>query len=181
MNMLVAYDRCRRALAEANSLDEGKQVRDELEHIKLYAKQIEDKALLEEAVIAQMRTDRRMGMILAAYRADGRIAEGRRAKDEPTGRVTLKEIGIGKKLSSRMQKAAAMPDDSFKEIEDTARVKIRSGGAILVDPINAAAKEAEIAGRRAAHAARTVNGGCIADLGDMVREGRKFGSIGSEP
>jgi N6-adenosine-specific RNA methylase IME4 len=57
----------------------------------------------------------------------------------------------------------------------------RAASAILVDPIKAAAKTAEQNDRRAAHAARTIGGGSIEDLGKMVREGRKFGSIGSDP
>lgn len=188
MTLLVAYDRCRRALAEANSFNDVKQVRDDLEHVKLYAKQIKDKALLEEAVITQMNAERRMGEMIIEFKAAGKIAEGRvaggktrKAREPDPDRVTLQQIGVDPRLSARVQKAAALSDIAFREVEESARQKIRAGGAILVDPIKANAKEAEIAGRRAAHAARTVDGGCIADLGEMVREGRKFGSIGSDP
>jgi N6-adenosine-specific RNA methylase IME4 len=188
MTMLAVYDRCRRALVEANSLNDVKQVRDDLEHIKLYAKQINDKALLEEAVITQMNAERRMGEMVTAFKVAGKISQGRlaggktpKAREPDPDRVTLKQLGIDPKLSVRIQRAAALSDEAFREVEEASRHKIRGGGAILVDPINAAAKDAEIAGRRAAHAARTIDGGCIADLGGMVREGRKFGSIGSDP
>jgi N6-adenosine-specific RNA methylase IME4 len=182
MTMLAAYDRARRSLAEVNSAEEVINARDLFEHVKLYAKQIQDKALLEEAVIAQLRADRRLGEIIDALQASGKIANGRRPKDDTSERTTLKDIGVKNwKMSSRAQKAAALSPEAFEEIEQATRVRVRSGAAILIDPINAAAKEAEVAGRRAAHAARTVDGGCIADLGEMVREGRKFGSIGSDP
>lgn len=185
MTLLAAYDRCRQALVEANSLNDVKQVRDDLEHVKLYAKQIQDKALLEEAVITQMNAERRMGEMIIVFKQAGKIVEGRVAKgtkvEVDPDRVTLKHIGIDKKLSVRVQKAAALSDEAFREVEESARHKIRGGGAILIDPINAAAKEAEIAGRRAAHAARTVDGGCIEDLGAMARSGRKFASIGMDP
>jgi N6-adenosine-specific RNA methylase IME4 len=182
MTMLAAYDRARRSIAEVNSAEEVVQARDLFEHVKLYARQIQDKALLEEAVIAQLRADRRLGEIIGALKESGRIMDGRRPKDDASDRVTLKEIGVKNwKMSSRAQKAAAMPAETFEQLEETTRQKVRSGGAILVDPINAAAKEAEIAGRRQAHAERTVNGGCIADLGAMAREGRKFASIGMDP
>ncbi len=182
MTLLAAYDRARQSLAEINSASEVVQAFDLFEHVKLYARQIQDKALLEEAVIAQMRADRRLGEIIDALQSSGKIMRGRRPKDDVSDRLTLKEIGVKDwKMSSRAQKAAALSPDSFEEIEQITREKVRSGGAILIDPINAAAKEAEIAGRRAAHAARTINGGCVADLGAMARSGRKFGSIGSDP
>jgi N6-adenosine-specific RNA methylase IME4 len=181
MTMLASYDRARVALAEATRVDQVLSIRDELEHVKLYARQIQDKALLEDAIVFQTRTERRLGILLAAAKEGGQIAEGRRPKDEISGRVTLKEIGVDKKLSSRAQKAAALDDDAFEDLIENTRVKVRSGGAIMVDPINAAAKDAEIAGRRAAHAERTLNGGCVADLGAMARSGRKFASIGMDP
>jgi N6-adenosine-specific RNA methylase IME4 len=83
----------------------------------------------------------------------------------------------------RLHRGARRPSTtrSSKSIVATTRDKIKSGGAILIDPVKAAAKTAEQNDRRAAHAARTINGGSIEDLGKMVREGRKFGSIGSDP
>ena len=182
MTMLAAYDRVRRSLAEVNSADEVMQARDLFEHVKLYAKQIQDKALLEEAVIAQMRADRRLGEIIGALKQSGKIVEGRRRKDDSSDRVTLEEIGVKSlKLSSRAQKAAALSADDFKAIEETARAKVRSGGAILVDPINAAAKEAEIVGRRASHAARTKEGGKVEDLHQLAASGFRAGFIGIDP
>ena len=191
MTLLAAYDRARVALAEATRVDQVLAVRDELEHVRLYARQIRDRALLSDATVFQMRAERRLGFLLAAAKEAGQIAEGRRANGVSRnakgsdggddGRVTLKEIGVDKKLSFKAQKAAAMDDDAFEQLAETAREKIRSGGAILVDPINAAAKDAELAGRRQAHAKRTRDGGSIADLGKLVAEGRKFGSIGSDP
>jgi N6-adenosine-specific RNA methylase IME4 len=181
MTQLAAYDRARVALAEASRVDQVLAVRDELEHVKLYAKQIRDRALLEDATIIQMRAERRLGVLLAAAKEAGQIAEGRKRKDDPATRVTLPEIGVDRKLSMTAQKAAALDDDAFERLEERTREKIRGGGAILVDPISAAAKETEIADRRAAHAARTVNGGCIKDLGELALSGRRFGSIGSDP
>lgn len=185
MTLLAAYDRARVALAEATTVGEMLSIRDELEHVKLYARQIQDKALLADAVVVQMRAERRLGVLLAAAKEAGQIAEGRVAKGakvEPNpDRVTLSEIGVDRRLSSKAQKAAALDDDAFEILAESARDKIKSGGAILVDPINAAAKDAEIAGRRAAHAARTENGGCIADLGALALTGKRFGSIGSDP
>jgi N6-adenosine-specific RNA methylase IME4 len=150
MTMLAAYDRARRSLAEVNSAAEVVQARDLFEHVKLYARQIQDKALLEEAVIAQMRADRRLGEIIGALKESGKIMDGRRPKDDASDRVTLKEIGVKDwKLSSRAQKAAALSDDAFKEIEETAREKVRSGGAIQGDKRQQrATRERELAAKQ---------------------------------
>jgi N6-adenosine-specific RNA methylase IME4 len=185
MTMLAAYDRARIALADAVRVDEVMAIRDELEHVKLYARQIQDKALLADATIFQMRAERRLGILLAAAKeagqiVEGRIAKGRRVEPNPD-RVTLKEIGVDKKLSARAQKAAALADGAFEQLAESARDKIKSGGAILVDPINVAAKEAEIAGRRASHAARTKDGGKVEDLHELAASGFRAGFIGMDP
>lgn len=182
MTQLAAYDRARVALAEATRVDEVLSIRDELAHVKLYARQIQDKALLEDAIVLQTRTERRLGVLLAAAKEAGQIAEGRKRKDDASiERVTLTEIGVDRKLSARAQKAAALEDDAFERLIESTREKVRGGGAILVDPVSAAAKDAEVAGRRAAHAARTEKGGCVADLGALALTGKRFGSIGSDP
>lgn len=181
MTQLAAYDRARVALAEASTVGEMLSIRDELEHVKLYAKQIKAKALLEDAIALQVRTERRLGVLLAAAKEAGQIAEGRKRKDDAGERVTLEEIGVDRKLSARAQRAAALDDDDFEDLITATREKVRAGGAILVDPIQAHAKETDVAGRRAAHAARTENGGCVADLGALALTGKRFGSIGSDP
>ncbi|ULK98875.1 MT-A70 family methyltransferase [Bradyrhizobium sp. I71] len=182
MTLLAAYDRARVALAEATRVDQVLSIRDEIAHVKLYARQIQDKALLEDAIALQIRTEHRLGILLAAAKESGQIARGPKPKGEGAADVvTLKEIGVDKKLSARAQKAAALDEDELEQVIASARDKIRSGGAILVDPIKAAAKDAEVAGRRAAHAARTEKGGCVADLGALALTGKRFGSIGSDP
>ncbi|WP_247541723.1 MT-A70 family methyltransferase [Bradyrhizobium sp. 168] len=182
MTQLAAYDRARVALAEATRVDQVLSIRDEMQHVKLYARQIQDKALLEDAIVLQTRTERRLGVLLAAAKEAGQIAEGRKRKDDTEGeRVTLTEIGVDRKLSARAQKAAALDDEHFERLIESTREKVRGGGAILVDPVSAANKEAEIAHRRAQHAARTENGGCVADLGALALTGKRFGSIGADP
>lgn len=161
MTLLAAYDRARVALAEATRVDQVLSIRDELAHVKLYARQIQDKALLEDAIALQIRTEHRLGILLAAAKEAGRIARGPKPKGEDAAEVvTLKEIGVDRKLSARAQKAAALDEDELEQVIATARDKIRSGGAILVDPIKAvrqgdkkeqrAARERELAAKQTA-------------------------------
>lgn len=182
MSLLVAYDRIQTALSEALLISDVLSIIDQLAHIKLHARQIQDREMLIRAVELQMKAERDIGIKLSAAKHAGVLVDKGRRKHDPDNLAgTLKEIGVSKKLSARAQRAAALDDDEFKAVTAAAGDKIRGGKAILVDPIGSAAKDAELAGRRADHAARTVNGGCIADLGAMAREGRKFGSIGSDP
>ena len=188
MNLLVAYDRARAAIAEAKTVKATLQIRDQLEHVKLHAKQVQNRDLLADAIELQLRCERHLGSMLDAAERSGELrapgergkAKERPADDQPRA-ATLKEIGVDYKLSATSRRAAALGDAAFEEIVAGARDKAKSGNAILIDPIKAAAKTAEIDKRRADHAARTIGGGGIADLGKMVREGRKFGSIGSDP
>jgi hypothetical protein len=45
MNLLVAYDRARAAIAEAKTVKATLQIRDHLDHVKLHAKQVQDRDL----------------------------------------------------------------------------------------------------------------------------------------
>jgi hypothetical protein len=136
MTQLAAYDRARVALAEATRVDEVMAVRDEFEHVKLYARQIHDRALLADATIIQMRAERRLGVLLIAAKEAGQISEGRRRKDDDASRVTLEEVGVDRKLSAKAQKAAGLEETSFDAMCQATRDKIKSGRAILVDPID---------------------------------------------
>ena len=177
MKLLAQYDRMLAALGEALQATRVDQVlasRDELEHIKLHARQIQDRTLLADATEFQMRVERRLGALLAAARESGNLVEkGRRPKaieGEQTP-ATLSDIGVDKKLSMKAQRAALMPDEQFQDAVAEMRQRMASNKAILVDPIQAQEKASDLAGRRAAHAARTVNGGCVEDLGKLARSG----------
>jgi len=182
--MLLAYDKARAALAAAATVNEVLAFRDQVEFIKLHAKQIQDRVLLAEATEFQMRAERQLGELILAAKAAGQIGEGRRRKAEletDSPRVTLKEINVTPQLSSKAQRAAALDQASFETAIASARDKIRGGKALLVDPVQETVRNTTLAERRAAHAERTIDGGCVADLGRLVAEGRKFGSIGSDP
>ncbi|AVT76612.1 hypothetical protein RPPS3_25490 [Rhodopseudomonas palustris] len=199
MNVLAQYAEAREVLAKlaaglsrAESFDEWSAMRLDLEHVKLQAKLIKDRALLIEAQVTQVRAERRLGAMLAEAREAGTLAvqsQGRRPaadvaaeeSEEAPPPATLKEIGIDKKLAARAAAAAQLADDAFEELLQATREKFASGKAIIVDPIKSAEKTADIQRRRDNHAARTVSGGRVEDLHQLVREGRKFGFIGMDP
>jgi N6-adenosine-specific RNA methylase IME4 len=186
MNMLAQYDRAMSALAaalESTSVSVVLSRRDDLESVKSHAKRVQDRTLLADATEFQMRVERWLGALLAAAKEAGHLREGRPSKADGAelAPATLKEIGVDKKLSMKAQRAAALAVEEFERVVREMRARMASSKAIMVDPIQAHEKSTELDQRRAAHAARTVNGGRIEDLGELALSGKRFGSIGSDP
>ena len=181
--MLALYDQFCGRLAEASRVTDVKQIIDELDHVKLHARKVQDRALLAEACVFQVRAERRLGVLLSRAKEEGHLREGRpvKATDGAPAPATLAEIGVDKKLSMRAQQAAKLDDDAFTALEEDTRTKIASGKAIVVDPVRAAEKTAELDRRRADHAARTRNGGCVEDLGRLALSGYRARFIGMDP
>lgn len=186
-DLLAAYDRADQMLAAALSSRDVVAVKarfDDLDLLKLRAKQIRDRELLVKATEVQMRVERHLGLLLAAAKAAGQFSEGRpskREKESDNPPVTLEEVGITRALSSRAQRAAGLEDDVFAAAIEVSREKIRSGKAILVDPVQEAIRTHTLDGIRAAHAARTMEGGCVEDLGKLALSGFRAKFIGSDP
>ena len=183
MTMLAQYEVARAALAEATRVDQVLTLRDEMAHVRLYAQQIRDRKLMADASEFQMRVERRLGVLLAAAKEAGHLAEKGRPKtgDDDVAPATLKEIGVDRKLSMKAQQAAGVADDDFEVMVQGMRERMASGKSIIVDPIAAADKDARDTKRRTDHAARTVDGGCVADLHALAASGYKAGFILTDP
>lgn len=179
MTQLVQYERARAALAEASRIEQVLPLCDEVAHIKLYAKQIRDRELMAEASALQLRIERRLGVLIQAAKEAGELAE--RGGRKPADVATLADIGVDRKLAAKAQRAADLDDARFEGIIIGMREKMAAGKAIIVDPIDQARKDSELAARRAAHAERALTGGCIADLGKLAQSGYRAGSIGADP
>jgi N6-adenosine-specific RNA methylase IME4 len=187
MTSLAQYHAARAALADATRVDEVMSIHDEMEHVRLYAKQIKDRTLLADASEFQMRVERRLGVLISAAKAAGQIVEGRPRKGEnpsdPEGfpRVTLAEAGIDYKLSSQAQRTASISELAFEAMIQGMREKMASGRAIVVDPVNQAGKDARDAQRRNDHAARTLDGGSVDDLRTLAASGYKAKALYLDP
>lgn len=120
MTELVRYDAACKALAEARSVDEVRDLRDKSEAVRIYARQAKNKQLEIDAAEIRLRAERRLGELLAAApKNQGAATEGigkRGAKGEPRydQPPTLRDLGIDKKLSARAQKLAAVPEREFE-------------------------------------------------------------------
>src|SRR6185369_6866173 len=114
-----------------------KQIIDELDHVKLHARKVQDRALLAEACVFQVRAERRLGVLLSRAKEEGHLREGRpvKAVDGAPVTATLAEIGVDKKLSMRAQQAARLDDDAFTALEEDTRERIRAGKALVVEAV----------------------------------------------
>ncbi len=112
-------------MIEAKSVDEVKDIRNKAEAMRAYAHQAKNRQLEVDAAEIRMRAERRLGELIVAQKETvglntGTAGKGRPslggANDEPPKdtRPTLAEAGIDKKLSSRAQKLAAVPEDEFE-------------------------------------------------------------------
>jgi N6-adenosine-specific RNA methylase IME4 len=124
-----------RALCEARTVDEVKDIRDKAEAVKAYARKAKlGHSILLEAALVKVRAERKLGGILSdtelAKSAPGNQFTGvKEPSDEAT--PTLATLGITKSDSSRFQQIANLPEDVFqsyvKEAVETEREPTTAG------------------------------------------------------
>ena len=101
---LPRYDAACRALAEAKSVDEVKNIRDQAMAVQLYAEQAKNKSLEADAAEIRERAEYRLGEMLAAQREAGLLNPGTRLMgggdgaggfviNPPAELPTLKDLG----------------------------------------------------------------------------------------
>ncbi|MQA65033.1 MAG: hypothetical protein GEU76_03895 [Alphaproteobacteria bacterium] len=153
MSQLVKYDAACRAIAEAKSVDEVKDVRDKADAMRCYAHQAKNRQLEIDAAEIRMRAERKLGELITAQKETVGLNTGARgigtsAVPKENRTPTLAEAGIDKKLSSRAQKMAAVPEDKFEGMLGVWRDVVRLGalkaisGQMAVIKFDVAADEA---------------------------------------
>lgn len=154
MSALIKYDAACRAVAEAASIDEAKEFRDQSEAMRAYARQAKNKDMEAKAAEIRFRAERRIGELMAAQKASFGSAQGRRSDLGFSGTqvenapITLSEAGIDKNLADRARKFAAIPEQDFNGIVDDWRGRIeRENARVSINLLEAGAK-AETEGNR---------------------------------
>ena len=133
MSDLTKYNAAKRALAEARSIDEVKDIRDKAAAMRLYAMQAKDRVLIDHATEIRLRAERRAGELLTdmeknkGARGSGSNQHEVRSRDA-TAPPKLSDLNINKSQSSRWQRLADIPDDDFEEL--VARAKHKACAAV---------------------------------------------------
>jgi N6-adenosine-specific RNA methylase IME4 len=176
---LIRYDAACRALAEAKAVDEVKEVRDQAEAMRVYARQAKNRDMEIDAAEIRMRAERRLGQMLAAQKEQEGFHKGGRPKTrsdaEQVSPITLDEVGIDRKLSSRAQKMAAVSDDAFESIIAGWRETVRAENErVTVDLLRHGQEEQQREARR--NLART-----LSDTSAQMTGVRKYPCVYADP
>jgi len=110
---LVKFEAARRALAEARSIDEVKEVRDRAEALRLYVKQQGDGLAMQNDIAEiKLRAERRAGELLREMGLESGNPQW--SHDETIANPRLTDLGISKSQSSRWQLEAEVPEEVFE-------------------------------------------------------------------
>lgn len=183
MTTLAKFDIARRALAEAKSLPDVQKVRGLAAAIEAVARIAGDRSLIADAIELQVNADRRLGEMLQQAKDEGQISTGRNWKSngsdsEPLERITLDEMGIDKKLSSKAQRIAKLGKRAFDDLLKRHRKSVLSGRHVSFD---ATIRETDLQKARSAHEAKVYDGGSVEHLQSLIDDGRNFGVIYADP
>lgn len=152
MTALVKYDAACAALAAAVSVDEVMEIRDSADMMRAAARIAKNRDLEMQAIELRMRGERKLGELITAQKETVGLAKGGTPyKASSTGAVTeqvdrpatLAEAGIDRKLSSRAQKLAAMPQEKFESTLQAWREESASADVKLTTNLLAVGAEDE--------------------------------------
>lgn len=186
MASLIKYDAACRALSEARAVDEVRDIRDKAEAMRVYGRQAKNRTLEIDAAEIRMRAERRLGELIIAQKETiglnrGAAAGGR--KDGSRGsfteqrdeRPTLEQVGVDRKLSSRAQKMAAVPEAQFERLVGDWRAAVQAENErVSVDLLRHGEEEQKRQARR--DLARE-----LSDVSARLTGQRKYACIYADP
>jgi phage N-6-adenine-methyltransferase len=121
-----ALDRACFLLAEARSVDEVLELRDQAVAMRVYAKQRDTASIAHaDAYEIVQRANRRLGELLRDLPTAERARTDLGSTDGTQTKISaLRELGIPKVTAHRMEKLAALPEEEFRARIESQRVKI---------------------------------------------------------
>lgn len=183
MTALLRYDEACRAVAEARTVDEAKDIHDKAEAVRVYARQAKNRDLEIDAAEIRFRAERRIGELKLDLRQTGQLHEGGRPKKtsdnvQEVSKIRLIDLGVDERLSARSERLAQIEPNSF----DRLLARWRAHQEQTTDRVSVSIlKEEDQAKRRADHETRALDGGKVENLSDLVKQGRRFSTILADP
>ncbi len=111
----LAYEQACQLLAEACRVEQAKEVRNQADAVRHWARQAGNRQLEIDAVEIRFRAERRIGeMMLILPRARGKRTD-LRLREADVGPLTLKEHGISHHQAERARYLASLPLNTFNE------------------------------------------------------------------
>lgn len=130
MTTLVKYDAACRAVAEAKTIDEVKDIHDKSVALQAYARQARNHDLEADAIEIRMRATRRLDQLRVDQKTTVGLNQGSRlvgpSRTRQDDRPTLAQAGIDKHLAHRARGLGALSDLDFEAAVVTARRNITS-------------------------------------------------------
>jgi hypothetical protein len=135
---LTLYDTACRAVAEAKTIDEAKEIRDRAVAMATYARQAKNRDLEADAVEIRLRAMRRLDQLRQAQKAAVGLNKGggdHRVGKKPGALPTLAEAGINKNLAHEGRKLGALSEPEFEQTVIEAREAVTSAVGKVVKSI----------------------------------------------
>ena len=112
---LVLMDSAKNQLAKITTIDDAKGVRDKAEALRVYSKQTEQGLEIQnQCAEIKIRAERRAGEILKNMADKDERAGGHGGDRKSSDTLSLEELGVTNKQSSRWQTEASVPEDVFE-------------------------------------------------------------------
>lgn len=179
MNMLVRYDAACRAIADAKSVDEAKDIRDKAVAMAAYARQAKNRDLEADAIEIRMRATRRLDQLREAQKDTIGLAKGGRPY-QVTGvsitpvKATLASQGIDKNLAKQARTLGALSEAKFETVVADARDAVSRA-------VRTVMRAADIEQAREPYDVQAADGCTVSDLQTLISAGKKFSVIYADP
>jgi N6-adenosine-specific RNA methylase IME4 len=175
---LIKYDKACRALADAKSVDEAKDIRNKAVALAAYARQAKNRDLEADAIALRLRATRRLDQMRQAQKKTvGLAAPGRRRKNGLSKnpiKPTLASQGIDKNLAHQARTLGALSEKKLEQLVDDTRDAVSRA-------VKTVMRGADINLEKRGYYFEIQDGCTVEDLDELASSGKKSAVIYADP